>query len=108
MSNSIPTIPIPIGNVHPMPASAPRDSNLDIGELQRRCEELIHERDGLKAALAKTQTERDGYLKTVYHFMCKDYVPPPFTKEEVFAHLDDKPSFEELIVELEREYVPEK
>lgn len=102
MSNPIITVASLSGDLlAASPSGAPPD-------WQRRCEELIEERDGLKLELTKTQAERDAYRKTVYHFMCKDYVPPSFTKDEAFAHLNDKPTFEELIVELDREYAQEK
>ena len=108
MSNPILTIASPTGDLLGAIPPAARDNKNDAQSWQRRCEELIEERDRLKQDLAKTQAERDAYLKTVYHYMCKDYVPPSFTKEEVFAHLDDKPTFEEVIAELEREYAQEK
>jgi len=68
-----------------------------------RCAELAEERDRLRAELGKVTSERDQYLKTVYHFMCKDYQPPPFTKEEMLAFVDQAPPLGEFIAELERE-----
>jgi hypothetical protein len=62
--------------------------------------ELIAERDRLRAELAQTQTERDSYLKTVYYYLRKEAPIPTFTKEEVFAHIDDKPTFEDVVAEI--------
>ncbi len=67
---------------------------------QTKIAELTAERDRLLAELAKTQSERDVYLKTVYSYLRKDAPVPTFTKAEVFAHLDDKPTFEELVAEI--------
>ena len=105
MSNSIATAPIPISE--PAPATPP-DFAAECKKWEQRCAAAIAESDRLRAELAKTQQERDAYKKTVYHFMCKDYVPPAFTKEEVLAHLDDKPTFHDLIAELNCEYAQEK
>ena len=69
---------------------------------EQRCAEVIEERDRLRAELAKTQQERDAYLKTVYYYIRKEAPAPTFTREEVFAHLDDKPTFEELVAEIEQ------
>src|SRR5438105_2677488 len=64
------------------------------------CAEVIADRDRLRAELAKTQAERDAYLKSVYHLMCKDYVCP-YTKEELFAMaVYEGPTLRELIAEL--------
>jgi hypothetical protein len=67
-----------------------------------RCAELSEERDRLRAELTQTRAQRDQYLKSLYYMLRKSYAPPNFTREEVFAHLDDKPTFEEIVAELER------
>jgi hypothetical protein len=74
---------------------------------EHQCGELLREREQLRQELAETKAERDTYLKTVYYYLRKEAPQPTFTKEAVFAHLDDKPTFSELIAELEREYAPE-
>ena len=76
--------------------------------LENRCAELTRERDQLKAELAKAQCERDQYLKTVYYFMRKECPPPTFTKEEVFAAVQNEQSFGDLIDELTQKYGKEK
>jgi hypothetical protein len=87
-------------------------SKTDIGakspDWERLCGELLQEREQLRQELAETRAERETYLKAVYYYLRKEASAPTFTKEEVFAHLDDKPTFAELIAELEREYAPEK
>ena len=70
---------------------------------ERQCAELSEERDRLLAELAKTKSERDAYLKEVYFHFRKEAPAPSFTKEEVFAHLDDKPTIHDLIAELEQD-----
>ena len=104
MQNSIETSPLSTTEMQPAPTV---DFQAECKKWETRCADAIAERDRLRAELTKTQQERDAYLKTVYHLMCKDYVPPEFTKEEVLAHLDDKPTFHDLIVELQREYAQE-
>jgi hypothetical protein len=69
---------------------------------EERCAELTQERDQLREDLAKAQSERDSYLKSLYYFLRKDAPPPDFTKEELFAHADDKPSIHDVIAELEK------
>ncbi|MBI3823790.1 MAG: hypothetical protein HY289_14060 [Planctomycetes bacterium] len=67
---------------------------------EKQCAELVEERDNLRAELGKVRSERDQYLKSLYFYIRKEAPPLTFTKEEVFAHLDDKPTFQELIDEL--------
>ena len=74
---------------------------------EKQCAELLAERERMCAELAKVKSERDSYLKTVYHFMCKDYTPPDLTKEQIFALVRDEPTFEETIAELKRESAQE-
>ena len=69
---------------------------------EQACAEAIAERDRLRAELAKTQAEREAYLKTVYHFMCKDFVCP-HTTEELLACVDREPPLGDLLAELQRE-----
>lgn len=110
MSNPNQTAPAPTGGIQSPLSNGPASPDLaaESKKWESRCAELTAERDKLRDELAKIQKERDQYLKSLYHLLCKDYTPPPFTKEEAFAHLDDKPTFAELIAELDREYAQEK
>ena len=57
--------------------------------------------DALPQELARTQAERDAYLKAIYKLLRDGYPAPNFNKEEILAHLDDQPSIHDLIAELE-------
>ena len=67
---------------------------------QARIAELTAECDRLRTELTKTQSERDAYLKTVYSYLRQESPVPTFTREEVFEHLDDKPTFEDVVGEI--------
>ncbi len=101
MSNPFPTMPTPIGEFQAHFGGPPSASDLaaDCKKWEKLCGELLAERQKLRAELAKTQIERDEHLKSLYHFLCKDYVCP-YTKEELFANAVYEPSMEELIAEL--------
>jgi hypothetical protein len=75
---------------------------------ERLCDELLQERAQLRNELAKLQHERDAYEKAVYVYMRKESPAPTFTKEEIMAHLGEKPTFAELIAELNREHARER
>ena len=64
--------------------------------------ELIEEQERLCGELAKTRAERDAYLKSLYHAMCKDYVCP-YTKEELLANAIFEPTMEDLLANLDRD-----
>ena len=70
---------------------------------EKQCADLTNEREHLEAELAKVKAERDSYLKTVYYYLRKEATPPDFTREEVFAHINDRPTFEEVVAEMERQ-----
>jgi hypothetical protein len=70
---------------------------------EKRCAELLEEREGLRTELAKVRSERDSYLKTVYHFMGKDFTPPDLIKQEMLACVGQEPPLEEFIAQLDRE-----
>jgi hypothetical protein len=59
---------------------------------------LVAERDALRAELREIAAERDEYRSTL-----SAVLPAPkyeFTKEELFAQIDDNPSFDELVQEV--------
>jgi hypothetical protein len=68
------------------------------------CGEMLAERLKLREELARTQTERDSYRKTVLDFMRKDLSPPPYTKEQMLAFVGQAEPFDEFIAEIGREY----
>jgi len=93
----------------PIETNGAPDLAAERAKWEKQCAELIEDRERLRAELAKTQAECEGYRKSLFHQMCKDYTPPNFTKKEqeaAIAHLDDKPSILDLIAELEN--APEK
>ncbi|HWY88448.1 MAG TPA: hypothetical protein VNX28_17180 [Gemmataceae bacterium] len=68
---------------------------------QKRCQELIAERDKLQMELAEVKKDRDDYLRAVKALLPeKEY---SFTKEELLSQVCKHPSFEEFIAELEKE-----
>ena len=68
---------------------------------EKRCAEVTAERDRLREELARITSERDSYLKSLYYYLRKEASPPNFTKEELFAHVGDKPTIYDVIAELE-------
>jgi hypothetical protein len=64
------------------------------------CEELLAEREKLRAELAKAQALTEMYGNALLQQFAEDY-EPTFTKEEALACLDVKPTIEEIIAELE-------
>jgi hypothetical protein len=72
------------------PGSQP--SEVEVQRWQQLCTELMAERERLRADFAKVKAERDQYLRGLYALTAEDI---PFTREEVFASLED------LIKELE-------
>ncbi len=99
---SIPqALPTPAGEFQSQFGGSP-DAAADCKKWESLCADLIAEREKLRKELARSQGERDQYLKSLYAFLRKEWSPPNFTREEVFAHLDDRPSIHEVIAELER------
>jgi uncharacterized coiled-coil DUF342 family protein len=84
----------------PIETNGTPDLAVECKQREQQCAELIEERDRLRAELAKVKSERDSYLKTVYYYLRKEAPPLTFTKEEVFAHLDDKPNVLDVIAEM--------
>ena len=103
MSNLSQSISTPTGEFQAHFGGPPGSADLtaDCKNWESLCGELLAERQKLREELAKSRRERDQYLKSLYHFLCKDY-KPDFDRETAFAHIDDKPTIQELIAELER------
>ena len=103
MSNPIQSMPTPTGEFQARFGGPPGSSGLaaDCKNWENLCGELLADRHKLREELARSQRERDQYLKSLYHLLCKDY-KPDFDRETAFAHIDDKPTIQELIAELER------
>ena len=104
MSNPIQTVSTPTGEYQSHfggpPGSA--DAVAECKKWEDLCADLLAERRKLREDLATAQSQRDQYLKSLYHLSCKDYVCP-YTKEELFANAVYKPSIEDLIAELDRD-----
>ncbi len=66
--------------------------------LEQMCAQLKEERDHLSLELAKTQKERDEYLKAVYKLTWED---ADFDKDEVMANLGNGPSIMDVLKELQ-------
>src|SRR5437016_2861628 len=59
---------------------------------QKRCQELIAERDGLQKALDEVKEDRDAYLRAVKFLLPeKEY---SFTKEELLSQVGKLPPLE--------------
>ena len=102
MSIGNPSTPSPVGEFQAHFGTPPgaMDAVAECKKWEKLCAELLADRQRLSEELAKTQTERDAYQKNLYHLLCKDY-QPDFDREIAFAHLDDKPTIQELVAELE-------
>lgn len=107
MSNPNSPGPTPIGEFQAHFGGPPGSSDFraECKKWEDLCGQLLAEREALRKELAKKQDECEMYRKSLFHNLCKDY-KPDFDKELGFAHLDDKPSVQELIAELEN--APEK
>ena len=103
MSTPIRSMPTPTGEYQTHFGSPPGSSSLaaDCKNWENLCGKLLAEREKLRAELAQMRREYDACRKTLFHFQCRDYTPPDFDREQAFAHIDDKPTVEELIAELQ-------
>jgi hypothetical protein len=99
MANTLLPISIPTsGNQSPSnPANLPAESE----NLEKRYDDLLAERQLLRAELARTQHQRDQLMGTVSYFMSKDYVCP-YSSEEILSVVDSQPPLRDLIAELEQ------
>jgi hypothetical protein len=74
-------------------------------ELEKKVElsinELIHERDTLKAEMEKLKTERDDYLGYLYALTHKEF---DFDKEELLANVGTRKPLRDFIAELEQKH----
>lgn len=107
MSTPIQSIPTSTGEFQAHFGSAPgtTDAVAECKKWERLCAEVIAERERLREELAKAQRDCDLYRKSLFREMCKDY-KPDYDRSVAFAHLDDTPTVQEIITELER--APEK
>ena len=104
MSNPNHAIPTPTGEFQAHFGGPPSSSDpaADCKKWENLCADLLAEREKLREDLAKVQIERDQYLKSLYHVLCKDYVCP-YTKEELLANAIYEPTLEEIVAELRRD-----
>ncbi len=68
---------------------------------QKRCVELIAERDKMRKEFVELKEERDSYLRAVNALL-----PEPeytYTKEEIMSQVGRLPPLEDFIAELERQ-----
>ncbi len=68
--------------------------------LENLCRELSAEREKLRAELAQMRREFGACKKSLYYLVFKDD-KPDFDLEFALSHVDDKPTLEELIAQLE-------
>ncbi len=84
----------------PLQSTALAANDADLERWRRACSELSEERDRLSAELAQARAERDQFRRALIAAYADDI--PDFTKEELMATLDAKPTIEDLIEELKR------
>jgi hypothetical protein len=102
MSTPMPSDPTPIHEFQSHFGTAPGlpDPVAECKKWENLCGELLAERQKLREDLANAETERDRYLKSLYHFVGKDYVCP-YTDEEMLACVDREAPLRELIADLQ-------
>jgi hypothetical protein len=107
MSNLNQTIPTPSVEFRSHFGGPPgiSDAAGDCKNWEKLCGELIAERERLRSELAQMRREYEACQKSLFQLICKDY-KPDYDREVAFAHIDDKPTVEELIAELRS--APEK
>src|SRR5688572_3912534 len=67
-----------------------QDAKTECEKWQRLCDELLADRERLRAELEKARLDR----------ICKDF-KPQFTMEEVYSQVDRETTIEQIITELE-------
>src|SRR5271155_5286576 len=104
MSNPIESNATPTGEFQAQFGAPPgtQDAAAECKKWEKLGTEWMEERKRLLAELAKTQAERDSYIKVVTHFISKDYVCP-YTDEELLACVGIEPPIDDLIAELKRD-----
>lgn len=65
-------------------------------------QELLAERERLRAQVARLQGERDQYLRCLSAYLAKAFPRVELDKEAIFAEMDKEPTLDQLIAELER------
>jgi hypothetical protein len=103
MSNPSQAIPTPTGEFQAHFGGPPGSSDVaaDCKKWENLCGELLAEREKLRADLMQTRREYDVCRKSLFHLVFKDD-GGGFDPALAFAHVDDKPTIEELIAGLER------
>ncbi len=107
MSNPIHAIATPTGEFQAHFGGPPGTADVaaECKKWEKLCGELLAEREKLRAEMAQMRREYDACKKSLFHLAFKDD-KFDYDREIAFAHLDDKPTLEELIAELEN--APEK
>jgi hypothetical protein len=82
---------------------AMHDAKSELENCVQMCQDLIGERDRLRAQLAQVEAERDQYRRSLSAMLAKDYRGLALDKETVFAQMVKKPTLAEVIADLERE-----
>jgi hypothetical protein len=101
MSNPIPSTPTPNVEFQAQFGAPPGslDAVAECKKWEKLCGELLEEREKLRKEVAQTRREYDACAATLFRLTCKD-AKADFNRELAFAHIDDKPTVEELIAEL--------
>lgn len=102
MSNPIPMIPTPTAEFQAHFGGPPGSSDLaaDCKKWEKLCGDLLAERERLRAELVHTKKEYEVCRKSLYHVVFKND-SPDFDLAVAMSHVDDKPTLEELIAQLE-------
>lgn len=102
MAEPIQSTPTPTSEFQSQFGVPPGSSDIaaECKKWENLCGELLAEREQLRADLAKVERESASYRKSLIHLMRKNF-NDDFDVDLAFAHIDDKPTLEELIAELE-------
>jgi hypothetical protein len=103
MSNSTQSLPTPTGAPQAHFGGPPGSSDLaaECKKWENLCGELLAEREKLRAELMHTRREYDTCRKSLFHLVFKGD-RADFDPELAVAHVNDKPTIEELLAGLER------
>ncbi len=102
MSNTNPTVPTALGEFQSHFGGPPGSSDAisECKKWEKLCAELLMERQTLREQLAKAQSECELYRKSLFHQKCRDF-QTDIDLEAAWAHIDDKPSLNDLIAEVD-------
>jgi hypothetical protein len=102
MSNPIQSVPTPMGEFQAHFGGPPGSSDLaaECKKWENLCADLLAQREKLRAELAQMCREFDICKKSLYHLVFKNDAAD-FDLELALSHIDDKPTLEELIAQLE-------